>query len=507
MGTGAIVPGTTDTGNHVDDGDTPVTLPFPYTLYNQTFSSVNVDSNGRLDFVTQNDPGGYTNECLPATPNLGPYDYTIFAHWDDQRTDNFSGTGEGIFTSVSGTAPNRIFNIEWRTEYYDGGGTANYEVRLYEGQAKFDIIYGAMAEAGSGATVGVQGPSGLYTEYECDSGGLTTGLMLTFTSSGCGTATNTPTPGGPTVTPTPCGSTPSWSAGPDFPSAVTRSVGVWFPTNGKFYSLGGRFADGTGNDILNPYEYDPVANTWTQKSATFDDTNVDNMVARVLIGPSGPRIYTVGGSSGGLVTATSEVRVYDPVGNTISALTSDPWPGSPSGDILPGGAAVVNNKMYVLGGFQINIAMIPDIWEFDPNRPAGTMWVHKSAVLPLALGYIPTTAIGNFVYTGGGSDYQAGALLDTTNSYKYDPATDTITAIASIPRATAETRAVTVGGKMWVLGGGRVAPNPSNEVDVYDPGTDTWSIGPCIRECAQKMTQQTVTAVPCTWLVGMTPLV
>ena len=30
---------------------------------------------------------------------------------------------------------------------------------------------------------------------------------------------------------------------------------------------------------------------------------------------------------------------------------------------------------------------------------------------------------------------------------------------------------------MWVLGGGRVAPNPSNEVDIYDPGTDSWSLG------------------------------
>ena len=25
------------------------------------------------------------------------------------------------------------------------------------------------------------------------------------------------------------------------------------------------------------------------------------------------------------------------------------------------------------------------------------------------------------------------------------------------------------------MGGGRVAPNPSNEVDIYDPGTNTWS--------------------------------
>ena len=50
-GTDAIVPGDTDTGNHCDDCDTAVTIPFPFTLYDQTFTSVNVSSNGRLDFV------------------------------------------------------------------------------------------------------------------------------------------------------------------------------------------------------------------------------------------------------------------------------------------------------------------------------------------------------------------------------------------------------------------------------------------------------------------------
>ena len=52
----------------------------------------------------------------------------------------------GIFTSMTGTAPNRIFNIEWRTVLFrrrqpDG---ANYELRLYEGQTRFDVIYGTV---------------------------------------------------------------------------------------------------------------------------------------------------------------------------------------------------------------------------------------------------------------------------------------------------------------------------------------------------------------------------
>ena len=33
-------------------------------------------------------------------------------------------------------------------------------------------------------------------------------------------------------------------------------------------------------------------------------------------------------------------------------------------------------------------------------------------------------------------------------------------------------------GQMWVLGGGRTAPNPSNQVNIYDPVANTWSLGP-----------------------------
>ena len=55
-GSDPIVPGTTDTGNHTDDGDTFVALPFSFQLYDQTYNGVNVNSNGRLDFVCINEP-------------------------------------------------------------------------------------------------------------------------------------------------------------------------------------------------------------------------------------------------------------------------------------------------------------------------------------------------------------------------------------------------------------------------------------------------------------------
>src|SRR5438105_5713336 len=156
---GSIVPGTTDSGNHGDDVVTNVVLPFSYAACGTTYTSINVSSNGNAQFTTTSTD--FTNVCLPWLD----HNFTIFSYCDDQRTDNlrwagctgFPGGTCGIYTSVSGTAPNRIFNIEWRTVYFANTALqANDELRLYEGQSRFDIIYGTVANGNSSATAGVQ---------------------------------------------------------------------------------------------------------------------------------------------------------------------------------------------------------------------------------------------------------------------------------------------------------------------------------------------------------------
>jgi hypothetical protein len=201
---GSIVPGTMDIGNHGDDVTTTISLPFSYTLYGQTFTQITLDSNGKAHF-----PGGgsvFTNTCLPQSGAT----YSTYPYWDDQRTDAntgcaaFPGGTCGIFTSVSGTAPNRIFNIEWRTVYFSSPTqTANHELRLYEGQSRFDVIYGTVALGNSSATAGVQRDGTIFTQYFCNgSGGAATGGQ-SYTLEGCGTPTPTPPPTAtPTATPT-----------------------------------------------------------------------------------------------------------------------------------------------------------------------------------------------------------------------------------------------------------------------------------------------------------------
>jgi hypothetical protein len=175
------VSGSTDIGNHCDDCTTPLTLPFPVTLYGTTFTSAQASSNGNLQFTGNTSYLGVA--CPLPDVNLG---MAIMPYQDDLRTD---GTFEGIFTSVSGVAPNRVFNIEWRTHYFGRSGTANFEVRLFEGSPNFEVIYGTTIDNGLSEESGVQqSATGPATQFSCNTATLASGLKVTYTASSCPSA-------------------------------------------------------------------------------------------------------------------------------------------------------------------------------------------------------------------------------------------------------------------------------------------------------------------------------
>jgi hypothetical protein len=194
-GTGTIVPGTNDIGNHCDNCTTPISLPFAVNLFGSTFNNAVVSSNGNLQFTGNTAYGGAL--CPLPNSNLG---MAILPYQGDLRTDqapdcsNFAG-GCGVFTSVSGTVPNRVFNNEWRAAYHSRAGTANFEVRLYENRSNFfDVLYGVIADLGYYEVTGVQeSATGCATTFSCFSQPL---LIEGLTWTGGATPTPTPTPSG-----------------------------------------------------------------------------------------------------------------------------------------------------------------------------------------------------------------------------------------------------------------------------------------------------------------------
>src|SRR5262249_38288361 len=215
----SLIPGTTDTTNHCDDCLTPISFPFPVTVYGQTFTTASVSSNGALELIPTD--AFFSEGCL-SLPNED-WDMTIFAYQDDLRTDNnpwtgcsaFPGAQCGVFTGVTGTAPNRQFHIEWRATHFDDTSTSpNFEIRFYEGNSSFfDIFYQNMSppnDNGSNETTGVQanGTFGPSTNYSCGTVSLFNGWRARYPCPGlCGSpppppTSTAPAPSTPTATAT-----------------------------------------------------------------------------------------------------------------------------------------------------------------------------------------------------------------------------------------------------------------------------------------------------------------
>jgi len=185
-GSGSIVAGTTNIGNACDDCGTVVSLPFSFSFYGTAYTSVEPTSNGYLLFNT-GDAGGIYNENTYCVPYNGFTGAVMMPCWTDGWT---STPAAGIFTSTSGSAPNRIFNIEWRGAYYPGGtGNNNFEVRLYEAGGRFDFVYGTASNYWN-AAVGIQNAGGSQSvSVQCNAPMPAAGTAISFTCPSSGPPT------------------------------------------------------------------------------------------------------------------------------------------------------------------------------------------------------------------------------------------------------------------------------------------------------------------------------
>jgi hypothetical protein len=196
---------TQNTGLSGDDQVVPVPIGFTFSFYGQNFTTANVSSNGNLQFTTSST--AFSNVCpLPASA-LG---LAIHLFWDDL----YLPAGGAVYYDTVGSAPNRIFVVEFRDVPHIGtspsGGT--FEVQLEESTGDIwllyqDVDFGSSSwNNGASASVGIQNATGGYAlQYSCNEAVLAAGRVVhIFRPSGTATPTPTPTntPVGPTPTPT-----------------------------------------------------------------------------------------------------------------------------------------------------------------------------------------------------------------------------------------------------------------------------------------------------------------
>ncbi len=221
-----------------------------------------------------------------------------------------------------------------------------------------------------------------------------------------------------------------------------------------------------------------MKNAWTQKG--------DMPTARSFAGSAvvDGKIYVIGGA-GAEDKVLSSVEAYDPAADTWAKKADMPTMRS-----LPV-IAVVDGNIYVIGGYDgNNKSSSTEVYD-----PATDMWT-KKADMPTARTVHAACVIDGRIHVSGGSTKRGTAPgeLETWGHVPtvevYDPGTDTWAQAPDMPRSMVGHSASVVGGRMYIIGGldvaviklfmeGKIDEDKvlelSSIVDVYDPETDTWT--------------------------------
>lgn len=165
-----------------DDAYTQVAVPFPVTLYGQTYSTGWVDTNGLVAFV---DPGEPSPDAWPIPSPDSPEEpnAAVYPFWHDWVVDGKAS----VRTATIGSAPHRQWVVEWRNvySYEDPNTRVSFEVVFDEGGG-FSFVYtdveGTFLESGGGATIGIENADGTTAlQYTYRQPVLRPGYALRFT--------------------------------------------------------------------------------------------------------------------------------------------------------------------------------------------------------------------------------------------------------------------------------------------------------------------------------------
>ena len=210
------------------------------------------------------------------------------------------------------------------------------------------------------------------------------------------------------------------------------------------------------------------AGTWTRKA--------DMRTGRFFSGAAvvDGKIYVIGGGPKGSWLSTV-VEEYDPAADTWAPRVDVP------NAIHVIGAAAVDGIIYAIGGWTVHDPLgqrdVSTVLAYDPAVEKWTKadkWTRK-ADMPTRRCRLTTSVVDGKIYAIGG---KLGG--DSVSAVEvYDPATDKWTRKADMPTARMEHAACVIDGRIYVSGGysgwGATATPTMSIVEVYDPATDTWT--------------------------------
>ncbi len=149
----------------------------------------------------------------------------------------------------------------------------------------------------------------------------------------------------------------------------------------------------------------------------------------------------------------------------LAKATDDSWTTkAPMQQARAGhGVAVVNGKIYAIGGYVSYHEFVNSTEEYNPETDT---WTYKASI-PTPRSSFGIAVYQNKIYCIGGVIIN-GSITGVNEAY--DPATDTWETKTSMPTPRFGVEANTVNGKIYLIGG-----QYTNANEVYDPATDSWT--------------------------------
>jgi N-acetylneuraminic acid mutarotase len=257
----------------------------------------------------------------------------------------------------------------------------------------------------------------------------------------------------------------TWSKAAPMPGARNEMRAAL--VNGKIYVIGGNsqtMQDGKAVNVNNAginQVYDPATDTWRTLAPMPQGSNHPGIAA--LDG----KIYVAGGFEGpGHMRSTDRFYVYDPANDTWRTLPPLSSPrGSPA-------LAALNGRIHAISGRTVNAdGALPVHEVYDPAANRWTM----AAPIPVGRDHVGIGVVDGkiHIYVGRRTDaiMSKVALHDV-----YDPATDRWTSAPPMPTAVSSGSFAHYRGMLFYLGGECTDDDRTFDVnEAFDPRTGRWA--------------------------------
>lgn len=153
--TGISIPTWRAGSNDNDNRSMPIPLTFTFNYLGMPYTTVSVCTNGFIDFSSSsadgNTPGAYSNDNTTfSQPSPNGTLLALAPFYEDIMCSAGTTLANSIKYKISGSAGSKVFTVEWKNMTYSSSSPqyVNFQVKLYEANARIEFIYGSMMAAG-----------------------------------------------------------------------------------------------------------------------------------------------------------------------------------------------------------------------------------------------------------------------------------------------------------------------------------------------------------------------